>query len=39
MGPKTVEVHLTRIYAKLSVHSRTELAARVAHVTPKQDNN
>jgi DNA-binding CsgD family transcriptional regulator len=39
MGAKTVEVHLTRIYAKLSVHSRTELAARVPQVTSNQDNN
>ena len=30
ISEKTVEVNLTRIYAKLGVHSRTELAARLA---------
>ena len=29
----TVEVHLTRIYRKLAVRSRTELARRVAEGT------
>ena len=29
VSPKTVEGHLSRIYAKLGVHSRTELAARI----------
>jgi DNA-binding CsgD family transcriptional regulator len=29
VSPKTVEGHLSRIYAKLDVHSRTELAARI----------
>lgn len=28
IGAKTVQYHLTRIYAKLGVTSRTELAAR-----------
>ena len=28
VSPKTVQYHLTRIYAKLGVRSRTELAAR-----------
>jgi DNA-binding CsgD family transcriptional regulator len=30
LSPKTVEFHLGRIYRKLGIHSRTELAARVA---------
>lgn len=30
VGAKTVEAHLTRIYRKLGVRSRTELAARGA---------
>jgi DNA-binding CsgD family transcriptional regulator len=30
LAPKTVETQLTRIYAKLGVHSRTELAHRYA---------
>ena len=29
VSPKTVEGHLTSIYAKLGVHSRTELARRL----------
>ena len=29
LGPKTVEAHLTRIYRKLGVHSRTQLAAQL----------
>ncbi len=29
VSPKTVEGHLSHIYAKLGVHSRTELAARI----------
>jgi DNA-binding CsgD family transcriptional regulator/tetratricopeptide (TPR) repeat protein len=32
VSPKTVEGHLTNIYAKLGVHSRTELARRLAEV-------
>ena len=29
LSPKTVEAHLTRIYRKLGVHSRTQLAAQL----------
>jgi DNA-binding NarL/FixJ family response regulator len=29
VSPKTIEGHLSRIYAKLGVHSRTELAHRL----------
>jgi DNA-binding NarL/FixJ family response regulator len=29
LSPKTVEVHLTRVYRKLGVRSRTELGARI----------
>ena len=29
MSPKTVEAHLSRIYRRLALRSRTELAARV----------
>jgi DNA-binding NarL/FixJ family response regulator len=29
VSPKTVEGHLSRIYSKLGVHSRTELAHRM----------
>jgi DNA-binding CsgD family transcriptional regulator len=32
LSPKTVESHLTRIYKKLGVRSRTELAGRVATI-------
>lgn len=32
IAPKTVEVNLTRIYRKLGVRSRTELAAKMAEV-------
>ena len=30
VSPKTVEFHLTRVYRKLEIHSRTELARRMA---------
>ncbi|HEY3003893.1 MAG TPA: LuxR C-terminal-related transcriptional regulator [Kribbellaceae bacterium] len=30
VSPKTVEAHLTRVYRKLGVDSRTRLAARLA---------
>nr|WP_277602072.1 helix-turn-helix transcriptional regulator [Nocardioides sp. KC13] len=33
VSPKTVQYHLTRIYAKLGVRSRTELAAMAAEPT------
>jgi len=29
LSPKTVEFHLTRIYRKLEIHSRSELVRRV----------
>jgi DNA-binding CsgD family transcriptional regulator len=29
--PKTVEFHLTRVYRKLGIHSRSELVRRMAH--------
>jgi DNA-binding NarL/FixJ family response regulator len=32
--PKTVETNLSRIYAKLGIHSRTELARRIAEGVP-----
>jgi DNA-binding NarL/FixJ family response regulator len=31
---KTVETNLSRIYAKLGIHSRTELARRIADGVP-----
>jgi DNA-binding CsgD family transcriptional regulator len=34
ISPKTVEAHLSRAYAKLGVHSRAELGARMAADTP-----
>ena len=33
ISPKTVEYHLARVYAKLGVRSRAELAGRMAHRT------
>jgi len=30
LSPKTIEFHLGRVYRKLAIHSRTELAALVA---------
>lgn len=30
LSPKTIEFHLGRVYRKLGIHSRTELAALVA---------
>ena len=32
ISPKTVEVHLTRIYRKLNVRTRAELARRIDHL-------
>ena len=34
MSVKTVEANLTRIYRKLSVRSRTELAIRLGNLDP-----
>jgi DNA-binding NarL/FixJ family response regulator len=34
LTPKTVETKLSRIYAKLGVHSRTELAHRLSQPPP-----
>ena len=31
LSPKTIEAHLGRIYSKLGLRSRTELAHRFAH--------
>jgi DNA-binding CsgD family transcriptional regulator len=33
VSPKTIEKHLTRIYAKLEVHSRAELAHKLVDRT------
>ncbi|MGZ5316561.1 MAG: helix-turn-helix domain-containing protein, partial [Solirubrobacterales bacterium] len=30
LSPKTIEFHLGRVYRKLGIHSRTELATNVA---------
>jgi DNA-binding CsgD family transcriptional regulator len=38
VSPKTVQYHLTRIYAKLGVRSRTELAARHGDAGARQDD-
>ncbi len=38
ISPKTVEYHLARIFGKLGVRSRTELAARLAREPPKSSH-
>jgi DNA-binding CsgD family transcriptional regulator/tetratricopeptide (TPR) repeat protein len=38
VSPKTVEGHLTNIYAKLGVHSRTELARKLAQGSSSQSD-
>ena len=35
ISPKTVEYHLARVYAKLGVRSRAELAVRIAREGPE----
>ena len=37
VSPKTVEAHLTRIYRKLGIHSRVELAQHVARTVPSSE--
>jgi DNA-binding CsgD family transcriptional regulator len=34
LSPKTVEAHLTRVYRKLGISSRTQLTVRLAHMHP-----
>jgi len=35
VSPKTVDGHLSNIYAKLGIHSRTQLARRIAAEQPE----
>jgi DNA-binding NarL/FixJ family response regulator len=39
ISPATVKTHLTRVYAKLGVRSRTQLAARLRRDDPQQDHS
>ena len=36
LTPKTIEFHLTQIYRKLGVRSRTQLVAALAAIAPEQ---
>lgn len=36
ISPKTVQAHLTRVYAQLGIHSRAQLGAHMAHVERQQ---
>jgi DNA-binding NarL/FixJ family response regulator len=36
LSPKTVEFHLTRIYRKLEIHSRSELVRRIVDLGPRK---